>query len=229
MEKNKGRYQQKVLSPGRAPIAVLVRQTKIGTEENFEYLLVDEPTREAIVIDSGWGVQPIVARARGESTIVKFIVATHHHSDHASTLWQLAQLLNAQVVAHSSSPVAHDVSVSNGEVLRVGKSSIKVLHTPGHTNDSICLFDGEHLFTGDTLLIGSCGRTGFEEGSPKKMYESLRLILELPPSTIVYPGHDYGDVPFRTLSEEKKRNPELSAGTYQEFLRAHSARNLGNE
>ena len=202
---------------------MLVRQIKIGAAQNFEYLLVDEPSREAIVIDSGWEVQPIVAQARDESLMVKFIVATHHHSDHTATVWQLAQLLNAQVVAHSSSPVAHDVSVSNGAVLRVGKSRIKVLHTPGHSNDSICLFDGEHLFTGDTLLIGSCGRTGIEGGSPEKMYESLRLILELPYSTIVYPGHDYGEVPFRTLSEEKKSNPELSARNYQEFSRAHAA------
>jgi glyoxylase-like metal-dependent hydrolase (beta-lactamase superfamily II) len=201
---------------------VLVRQIKTGTEQNFEYLLVDEPTSEAMVIDSGWDVHTVVTEVRNGSLKVKFAVATHHHWDHAATLWQIAQLLNAKIVAHSSSPLTHDISVSNGEVLRVGMSRIKVFHTPGHTNDSICLFDGEHLFTGDTLLIGSCGRTGLEEGSPKKMYESLQLILALPPDTIVYPGHDYGEVPFRTLSEEMKRNPELSARSYQEFLKAHA-------
>ena len=205
---------------------MLVTQFKIGPVQNLEYLLVDKPTGQAMVIDSGWEVNKIVATARDESLEVKFVVATHSHSDHTATLWQLAQLLNAEIVAHSSSPMVHDVSVSNREVIRVGESRVKVLHTPGHTNDSICIFDGEHLFTGDTLLIGSCGGTGYEEGSPKKMYESLGLILELPPSTVVYPGHDYGEVPFRTLSEEKKRNPELSTRTYQEFLKVHARKGL---
>jgi glyoxylase-like metal-dependent hydrolase (beta-lactamase superfamily II) len=217
------------VAPCVTRIAVLVRQIKIGPEQNFEYILIDEPTGEAMVIDSGWEVDPIVAAAREESLEVKFAVATHHHSDHTATLWQLAQLLNAMIVAHSSSPLTHDISVSNGEVLRVGKIRVKVLHTPGHTNDSICLFDGEHLFTGDTLLIGSCGRTGLEEGSPRKMHESLRLILELPPTTIVCPGHDYGEAKFRTLLEEKNRNPELSAASYNEFIRAHAERGRGNQ
>ena len=217
------------VAPHVTRIAVLVRQIKIGPAQNFEYLLIDEPTGETMVIDSGWEVDPIVAAAREESLEVKFAVATHHHLDHTATLWQLAQLLNARVVAHSSSPLTHDISVSDGEVLRIGKSRVKVLHTPGHTNDSICLFDGEHLFTGDTLLIGSCGRTGLEEGSPRRMHESLRLILELPPTTIVCPGHDYAEAKVRTLSEEMKWNPELSAASYEDFVRVHAERGRRNQ
>lgn len=201
---------------------MLVKQIKVGPEQNFEYLLVDKPTGEAMVIDSGWKVDQIVTMVRDGSLEVKFAVATHGHSDHTETLWQLAALLDTKIVAHGNSPMAHDVSVSDGEELRVGRSRVKVLYTPGHTDDSICLYDGEHLFTGDTLLIGRCGRTSYEGGSPKRLYESLQSILELPPGTIVYPGHDYGEVPFRSLSEEIDRNPELSARSYQEFLRAHS-------
>lgn len=203
---------------------MLVRRFKLGTEQNFEYLLVDESSREALVVDSGWEVDPIVTAARDENLEVKFAVATHHHSDHTATLWQLAQLLDAKVAAHPSSPITHDLPLADGEVLQLGKNKVRAFHTPGHTDDSICLFDGKNLFTGDALLIGRCGRTDFEGGSPQKMYRSLKSILKLPPGTMIYPGHDYGETPCRTLIEEKKRNPELAARSYAEFLKAHAAR-----
>ena len=193
---------------------------KVGTLQNFVYLLVDEPTGEAIAIDSGWDVDPIVFAARDEGLSVKYAVATHHHSDHADTLSQLAQLLDAKVVAYQGSPIPHDISVAGNDVLEFGVSKARVLHTPGHTEDSMCIFDGENLFTGDTLLIGGCGRTDLAGGSPRKMYKSLHsMILALPRKTIVYPGHDYGDVPFRSLAYEVKLNPALSAKSYAEFLR----------
>lgn len=193
---------------------------KVGTLQNFVYLLVDEPSGEAMAIDSGWETEPIVSAARTEGLDVKFAVATHHHSDHVATLWQLARIFDAKVVAHTSSPIAHDVSVADGNVLRIGRKKVKFLHTPGHSEDSVCVYDGENLFTGDTLLIGSCGRTDLVGGSPKKMFRSLHsVILKLPPRTVIYPGHDQGEVPFRRLSEERKLNPVLLATTYAQFLR----------
>jgi glyoxylase-like metal-dependent hydrolase (beta-lactamase superfamily II) len=132
----------------------------------------------------------------------------------------LARLLDAKVVAFRGSQISHDLSVVDNEVLQFGETEVKVMHTPGHTEDSVCLFDGKNLFTGDTLLIGGCGRTDLLGGSPKKMYRSLHsVILGLPPKTMVYPGHDYGRVPCRRLSEEIRHNPVLLAGSYAEFLR----------
>ena len=191
---------------------------KVGTEKNFVYILADEPSGEAMVIDSGWETDPILSVVRHEKLDVKFAVVTHHHSDHVSTISRLARTLDAKVVAFRNSPVTHDVPVSAGDELRLGDTRARVLYTPGHTEDSICIHDGKHLFTGDTLFIGNCGRTDLFGGSPRKMFRSLRLILKLPPETIIYPGHDYGDVPFRMLSEETKLNPTLSAGTYAQFL-----------
>ena len=197
-----------------------IRQIRVGTLQNLVYLLVDEPTGEAMVIDSGWDVDPIVGAARDEGLSVKYAVATHHHSDHADTLSQLAQLLDAKVVAYKDSPMLYDIPIAGNQVLEFGESKARMLHTPGHTEDSICIFDGENLFTGDTLLIGGCGRTDLLGGSPKKMYKSLRaLMLGLPPRTMVYPGHDYGDVPSRKLGDEAKLNPALMARSYREFLR----------
>jgi len=191
---------------------------KVGDQQNFVYLLVDEPSCEAIVIDSGWEIEPIVTVVRAEKLDVKYAVATHHHSDHTATLWQLGRLFDAKIVAHRSSPMSRDLDVDDGDALRIGGLEVKILHTPGHTEDSICLYDGKHLFTGDTLLIGSCGRTDDVGGSPKQMFQSLHsVILRLPPETVIYPGHNLGEVPFRKLSAEAKVNPALLAKNYDEF------------
>jgi hydroxyacylglutathione hydrolase len=188
--------------------------------ENFVYLLADKPGGEALAIDSGWEIEPIVNAAKESKLDVKLAVATHNHSDHTATLGKLALALGAKVAAYESSPIKHDVSLKDGEVLMLGESKVKVISTPGHTKDSICLYDGENLFTGDTLFIGNCGRTDFQGGSTEEMYRSLHdVILKLPSSTTIYPGHDYGDVPFRKLGEEALTNPTLSAKNYGEFVR----------
>ena len=198
---------------------MIVRQFEVGTMRNFVYLLADIPGGEAIVIDSGWETEPIMNAARSLKVKVKFAVATHNHFDHTSSLRDLANSLGAKVVAHKDSPVEHDVSVVGGDTLQTGNTTIEVIHTPGHTKDSICLYDREHLFTGDTLFIGNCGRTDLPGGDVEEMYRSLHdVILKLPPSTVIYPGHDYGDVPFRELGEEARMNPTLSSRSLAEFL-----------
>ncbi len=187
--------------------------------QNFVYLLADRPGGEALAIDSGWETAPIVNAAKEVGVKVKYAVATHSHFDHVSTLGELAVALGAKVVAHERSPIDHDVSVKGGDVLTVGKNEVKVIYTPGHTPDSICLYDGENLFTGDTLFIGNCGRTDLPGGSAEELFRSLHeVLLKLPPSTTIYPGHDYGDVPFRKLGEEAQSNPVLSARTYSQFF-----------
>jgi len=198
---------------------MIVKQIRVGTMKNFVYLLADDSSRDAIAIDSGWETKPIVGLANNEGMTVRFVVATHNHFDHTSTVQELAQKLGAKVVAHKNSPVTHDVSVIDGDTLKIGSKGIQVIYTPGHTEDSICLYDGKNLFTGDTLFIGNCGRTDLPGGSPKKMFNSLHeVILKLPPDTVIYPGHDYGDVPFRRLGDEAKLNPTLMAKSYAEFF-----------
>jgi len=198
---------------------MLVRQIAVGPMQNFVYLLADKPGGEGLVVDSGWEIEPIVDAVRKDKVKVKFAVATHNHFDHTASLRDLADSLGAKVVAQNRSPIEHDVPVDGGDVLALGQAEVKVIYTPGHTEDSICLYDGEELFTGDTLFIGNCGRTDLPGGSSRELFRSLHeVILRLPPSTIIYPGHDYGDVPFRKLGEEALSNPVLSARTYADFF-----------
>ena len=194
-----------------------VRQIPVGTMANFVYVVMDERSREALVVDSGWETKPIEAAVKELGARVKFAVATHEHFDHVTTLRDLAASLEAKVVAHESSPLDCDVRVGDGDDLRLGERSVRVLHTPGHTEDSICLYDGREVFTGDTLFVGTIGK--FDEERAEAMYRSLHeVILRLPPQTVMYPGHDYGEVPSRTLREEGESNPFLLTRDLRSFL-----------
>jgi hydroxyacylglutathione hydrolase len=194
-----------------------VEQIPVGTMANLVYLVIEEGSREAMVIDSGWETRPIMEAVAKSGAEVKFVVATHEHFDHVSTLPELAAAFGAKVVAHEFSPMACDVRVRNGEELRLGREKMTVLHTPGHTEDSICLYDGLEVFTGDTLFVGTIGR--FDRERAEAMYNSLHeVILKLPPGTRLYPGHDYGEVRSRTLQEEREANPFLLTRDFRSFL-----------
>ena len=200
----------------RRPL-MIVKQMPVGTMANFSYLLVEERSRDAMVIDSGWEIGPIEAAVRNTGAKVKFVVATHEHFDHVSTISELALKLGADVVAHENSPIECDLRVRDGTELKLGGKGVRVLFTPGHTEDSICLYNGKEVFTGDTLFVGTIGR--FEKERAEAMYTSLHeVILKLPPSTLMYPGHDYGEVPWRTLGEERAANPFLMTRDFRSFL-----------
>jgi glyoxylase-like metal-dependent hydrolase (beta-lactamase superfamily II) len=197
---------------------MIVRQIPVGPMKNFDYLLMDEVSREAIAVDSGWETNPVVAAAKEGKMKVLYAVATHGHFDHVETLSELAGKLGAKTVAHASSELTTDVRVKGGDHLKVGGKDVQIIHTPGHTPDSICLFDGSKLFTGDTLFIGNCGRTDLPGGSTSELFHSLHAVLmELPGETIIYPGHDYGAVRSRSLREEMRLNPTLLARDLREF------------
>jgi hydroxyacylglutathione hydrolase len=195
-----------------------VFQIPVGPMQNFVYLVEDEGSREAIAIDSGWETQPVVKVASSEGMKVKYVAATHGHFDHVKTMDQLAAELGAETVAFESSELSVKVKVRDGEVLKLGENGVRVVHTPGHTEDSVCYYDGSDLFTGDTLFIEAWGRTDLPGGSAEKLYASLHgVIMRMPATTIIYPGHDYGSVRFRTLAEEAVKNKALRVKTFDQF------------
>jgi glyoxylase-like metal-dependent hydrolase (beta-lactamase superfamily II) len=200
----------------QATTLLIVTQIRVGPMANFVYLVVEERSREALVVDSGWETQPIVKAAGEAGASVKFAVATHEHFDHVSTLRDLASTLGAEVVAHEDSPLRCDRRVVDGQDLLLGGKGVRVLHTPGHTEDSVCLYDGRHVFTGDTLFVGAIGR--FAREKARAIYDSLHnVILKLPAPTTMFPGHDYGDVPSRSLGEELAANAFLMPKDFRDF------------
>jgi len=145
-----------------------------------------------------------------------YAIDTHTHADHRSACKLLKTRSGAQVVMHRASEAPYvDIKVDEGELVRCGEISIRVFHTPGHTEDSTCLLVGDRLFTGDTLLIGGCGRTDLPGGDAEKQYQSLSRLASLDDRIHIFPAHDYRPV-YSTLGEEKQTNPRMKLITSKE-------------
>jgi hydroxyacylglutathione hydrolase len=188
--------------------------------DNFSYIIADEDTKEAAVVDSSYNANEIIKVIKNEKLQLKYVINTHGHSDHTAGNTELVSIFGAKIVAHKLSKITYNVPIDEGETLGVGKISIKVIYTPGHTADSICvLVDNQKLLTGDTLFVGECGRTDFPGGNSKSMYESLfNKLLKLNDTVEVYPGHDYGLKPSSTIGEEKKSNYTLKPRSLKDFI-----------
>lgn len=156
---------------------------------------------------------------KDKKLIVIYVINTHEHMDHTAGNEEIKSMFGAKVVAHELSTVSHDISVTDGDVLTVGHLDIRVIHTPGHSPDSICLLVDGKLLTGDTLFVGECGRTDMEGGSAEDMYHSLfDKLIKLDDNIEVYPGHDYGKTKHSTIGTEKKNNYTLASRTLDEFI-----------
>jgi glyoxylase-like metal-dependent hydrolase (beta-lactamase superfamily II) len=188
--------------------------------DNFSYIIGDETTKEAAVVDSSFNAGEIIRILKAENLALKYIINTHNHSDHTAGNSELRSMFNAKIVAHSLSRINADVKVDDGDIIHVGRIPVKTIFTPGHTPDGICLLaDGQKLLTGDTLFVGECGRTDMPGGNSKNMYHSLfNKILKLKDSVEVYPGHDYGLRPYSTIGDEKRSNYTLEPRSLAEFI-----------
>ena len=142
---------------------------------------------------------------------IRFVIDTHTHADHFSASRRLAERLDAMTVMHRASPAPGiAMRVDDGESIVLGKLRLQVMHTPGHTADSMCLVGEDRVFTGDTLLIGGTGRTDLPTGDPDALYDSLfGRLLKLDPALLVYPAHDYKGRSHSTIGAEIATNPRL--------------------
>ena len=189
----------------------------------------DEQTKEAMVIDPGDEIDYILTMVRQHGLTVKQIVITHAHIDHVGGAMKLKQATGAPILLNqndyallkmldaqatwigmrSPGTVAIDSSVGTGDKITSGNLVADVMHTPGHTEGSICLYFApeKKLIAGDTLFAGSIGRTDLPGGSYRKIMESLHgPVLALPDETVVVPGHG----PLTTIGEERESNPFLA-------------------
>ncbi len=145
---------------------------------------------------------------------LKYIIETHIHADHVTSASELLQRFNCEVLLSSKSGVISGARLlEDQEKIDMGDFSLRVLHTPGHTNGCISLYHENlgHVYSGDTLLIGKCGRTDFQEGSSQELFHSVReKLFTLPDETLVFPGHDYTGRLSSTIAREKKTNKRLN-------------------
>lgn len=196
-----------------------VHQIEVGNMQNFTYILEDEDTGEAIILDPSWNLDEIQKVITRYDLKVKYIVNTHHHFDHTLGNEAMAKETEAKILQHESSTLKHDITLIDEQKIKFGNSQLTVFHTPGHSKDSICLVGDGKIFTGDTLFVGNCGRVDLPGGSAQELYHSLFDILyKMDESLVLYPGHNYGSTPISTLANEKKSNFVLQKRSEQEFV-----------
>jgi hydroxyacylglutathione hydrolase len=187
--------------------------------DNFSYIIADDITKEAVVVDPSFNTDAIIKIVKEQNLNLKYIINTHHHMDHTAGNEDVRSSFSAKVVAHKLAKSHKDISLVDGDIIKIGKVVIKVIHTPGHTPDSICLLVDGKLLTGDTLFVGECGRTDLPDGSSEDMYHSLfDKLMKLDDAIEVYPGHDYGPNPRSTIGIERKNNYTLKKRTVGEFI-----------
>jgi glyoxylase-like metal-dependent hydrolase (beta-lactamase superfamily II)/rhodanese-related sulfurtransferase len=183
----------------------------------YTYLLGDEGTRKAVLIDP---VRELVDRDIQVlvelNLTLTYTLETHVHADHITGAGLLRSRLGSEsVLSARGGADCVDHQVDHGDVLQVGDVELQVIATPGHTNTCMSYYvpEQEMVFTGDTLFIRGCGRTDFQEGSSEDLFNSVHeRLFSLPASTRVFPGHDYKGRTMSTIAEEKQHNPRLGGG-----------------
>jgi len=193
------------------------------------YLIGCAETCVAALIDpEASQVDRYLALASRDGLRIRTLIETHTHADHFSASTHLGRELGTQVVMHRLSPSPWvNMRVDDGDMIVVGKLRFQVMHTPGHTRDSMCLQVEDRLFTGDTLLIGATGRTDLPTGDSAALYDSLfGRVLELPPETHVHPAHEYKGRTETTIAAERAGNPRLQVSDRAAFVTLMSNLNL---
>lgn len=198
---------------------MIFKQVKAERGDNFSYIVGDEEAGEVAIIDPSFNGEQIIRLCEGKNLKVRYVVNTHSHNDHVQDNEVVATRFDAKVVAYKNTGIQRDLSVDERDVLTVGRVALRVIHTPGHTPDSICLLVNGKVLTGDTLFVGECGRTDFPGGSSEELYQSLfGKLMRLSDDVEVYPGHDYGAKPWSTIGLEKRTNYILEKRTLEEFI-----------
>ena len=210
---------------------MIIKQYEVGNFNIFSYLVGDEEAGEGLFIDPSSDCDMLIKEAEKHALTIRYIVNTHCHIDHVMGNREMIQKTGAKVILHEAdangmmetdpnilamfraeNPPPADILVKDGDTIQVGSIELKVIHTPGHTPGGMSLYMEGMVFTGDSLFVGSIGRTDFPGSSYPDLEKSIRnRLYTLPPDTIVCPGHNYGHIPTSTIGQEMKTNAFVRA------------------
>ncbi|NTU68378.1 MAG: hydroxyacylglutathione hydrolase [Chlorobiaceae bacterium] len=197
---------------------MMVEQFRTGGDRNFGYLCVDERTGTAFAVDPSNSPAMLADLARDRGWDIGYAFSTHGHQDHCNGNGEFELLTGVRVLLFGDRCPATGMTLVDGSEFPLGDSSLRIIHTPGHTDDSMCILCGDSLFTGDTLFVGKVGGT-WSDGDARREYRSLHeRLMCLPEGTKVWPGHDYGASPVSTLGHEKRTNPFLLQPDIDAFI-----------
>ena len=191
-----------------------IHALEMGPMQNFIYLIKDEDSGRAAIVDPAWDVPSIDHLAQQLNTRITDVLLTHSHHDHINGIAELLHRHDAELhilreefrfwESSEFQPTLH----TGGDIISLGNTQIEVLHTPGHTPGSACYYIGDDLITGDTLFVFGCGRCDMHGGDPEQMLNTLKNMQEkLPRGTLIHPGHNYATQPTATMQEQSEGNP----------------------
>jgi len=212
-------------------LSMIFEQLFDSKSSTYTYIISSGKGREALIID------PVIENTDEyikvlESLELKLVkvIDTHIHADHITGLNELNKRTNCtRIMGEKSKSEVIDLMIKDGEKIEIENIKLQTIYTPGHTDCSYSYLMNDRVFTGDTLLINSTGRTDFQSGNSHDAYDSLfNRLLKLPEKTLVYPAHDYNGKKNSTIENEKNNNPRLQVSSKEEYAEIMNSLNLSN-
>jgi glyoxylase-like metal-dependent hydrolase (beta-lactamase superfamily II) len=213
-----------------------LEQVECGPMQNFVYLIGCRSTRQVLLVDPAWNVDELLNLVEARDLTPAGVAVTHYHPDHVGGEIMGHQIEGvSDLIERRGLPVYVNRTEAEGlrkvtglsksdlrlmdsdERLEIGQVQIRFLHTPGHTPGSQCFLAENALVSGDTLFVRGCGRVDLPGADADQMFESLRRLAALPEETVLYPGHNYAEIPTSTIADEKRTNPYLAIPTLEQW------------
>jgi len=202
-----------------------IKTFDIGPMQNLIYVITDNDTKESAIVDPAWDMTEIHEYLNTNNLVLKKILLTHSHNDHVNAVDEVLDKFDTQIHINKKEKVFWAKDYDNfsinygGDIINLGKTKIKSLHTPGHTPGSTCYYVGNNLIAGDTLFVFGCGRCDLHGGNPEEMYHTLKDIKDnLDSETIILPGHNYSIKKQSSLKEEINGNPFMHFNNVDRFI-----------
>ena len=202
-----------------------IKSFDVGPMQNLIYLIIDTETKYSAIVDPAWNLTEVTKYINEHGLILKKILLTHSHNDHVNAIDEILKSIDVQIHINQKESQfwgkKYDVFSLNygGDIISLGNTEIKSLHTPGHTPGSTCYYVGNKLIAGDTLFVFGCGRCDLHGGNPEEMYHTLKDIKNnLNNDTIILPGHDYSVKKTCTMHEQITGNPFMHFVNKKDFI-----------